>query len=310
MELSPPTKQAPPPAHYQSYHYTTANHPQCPPAPQITYPPPALQITYPPSAPQITYLGPSNNPQIKNEVNPPPQPPPQNQEPPQQSEAFPTHDTILTITGGSNTDFNSKRQHRYYYREVNHVAVEGPITQTRWSHIHITFSAQDINLTSFSHTDAMVLTVHIDRWDVLKILVNNGSQAKILFLSTFKKMSYDKKQLKEPTKPLYEFGDKRIEPVGVITLPVSFGTPKNSRIEYITFDIIDMMYPYNAIFGRVLLNTFEVVLHSTYLCLKVPGTFSIITAFGSQKEARNIERGFAPGHKNVHFLREDTNQLE
>jgi hypothetical protein len=156
----------------------------------------------------------------------------------------------------------------------------------------------------------MVLTVHIDRWDVLKILVNNGSQAKILFLSTFKKMSYDKKQLKEPTKPLYEFGDKRIEPVGVITLPVSFGTPKNSRIEYITFDIIDMMYPYNAIFGRVLLNTFEVVLHSAYLCLKVPATFSIITAFGSQKEARNIECGFAPGHKNVHFLREDTNQLE
>jgi hypothetical protein len=30
----------------------------------------------------------------------------------------------------------------------------------------------------------------------------------------------------------------------------------------------------------------------------------------SQKEARNIERGFAPGHKNVHFLREDTDQPE
>jgi hypothetical protein len=68
----------------------------------------------------------------------------------------------------------------------------------------------------------MVLTVHIDRWDVPKILVDNDSQAEILFLSTFKKMGYDKKQLKKPTKPLYGFGGKRIEPIGVITLPIFF----------------------------------------------------------------------------------------
>jgi hypothetical protein len=39
-------------------------------------------------------------------------------------------------------------------------------------------------------------------------------------------MGYDKMQLKELTKPIYGFGGKRIEPIGVITLPVSFGTPK------------------------------------------------------------------------------------
>jgi hypothetical protein len=72
----------------------------------------------------------------------------------------------------------------------------------------------------------MVLTIHINRWDVSKILVNNGSQAEILFLSTFKKMGYDKKHLKEPMKHLYGFDGKRIEPLRVITLPVSFGTPK------------------------------------------------------------------------------------
>jgi hypothetical protein len=33
----------------------------------------------------------------------------------------------------------------------------------------------------------MVITAHIDQWDVAKILVNNGSQAKMLFLPTFKK---------------------------------------------------------------------------------------------------------------------------
>jgi hypothetical protein len=71
-----------------------------------------------------------------------------------------------------------------------------------------------------------------------------------------------------------------------------------------------MIYPYNAIFGQGLLNTFKAALHSGYLCLKVPATFGIIIVFGSQKEARSIEHGFAPRHKNVHFLREDADQHE
>jgi hypothetical protein len=71
-----------------------------------------------------------------------------------------------------------------------------------------------------------------------------------------------------------------------------------------------MLYPYNAIFTRGLLNTFEAALHSAYLCLKVPATFGAITMCSSQKEARNIEHGFALGHKNVHFLREGIDQYE
>jgi hypothetical protein len=69
-----------------------------------------------------------------------------------------------------------------------------------------------------------------------------------------------------------------------------------------------MIYPYNAIFRRGLLNTFEAALLSAYLCLKIPATFRVIFMFGSQQEARNIEKGFTSGHKNVHFLREDPEQ--
>jgi hypothetical protein len=93
-------------------------------------------------------------------------------------------------------------------------------------------------------------------------------------------------------KPIYGFGGKRIEPVGVITLPVPFSIPKNPRTKYITFDVIDMLYPYNAIFGRGLLNMFKAALHLGYLCLKIPATFKIISIFGSQQDARNIEKGF------------------
>jgi hypothetical protein len=96
--------------------------------------------------------------------------------------------------------------------------------------------------------------------------------------------------------------------MGVITMPVSFGTLENLRTEYITFDVVDMYYPYNAIFRRGLLNTFKAALHSGYLYLKVPATFEIISLFDSQKDVRNIEQGFAPGHKNVHFIREESQQ--
>jgi hypothetical protein len=166
----------------------------------------------------------------------------------------------------------------------------------------ITFSAQDVNIASFPHTNAMVVTVHIDRWYITKILIDNGNQPEILFLTAFEKMGYDQKQLREPTKPLYGFGGKRIESVGVITLPVSFGTLKNHRTEYITFDVVDMLYSYNTIFGRGLHNTFEAALHLGYVDLKIPATFGVISVFSSQQNARNIDKGFFPGHKNVHFL--------
>jgi hypothetical protein len=156
----------------------------------------------------------------------------------------------------------------------------------------------------------MVVTIHIDRWDVTRILIDNDSQAEILFLSFFKKIGHDRKHLKEPMMPLYGFSDKWIELVRVITLSISFDTLENPRTKYITFDIVDMNYPYNVIFGRGLLNTFEVTLPSEYLCLKISSTFGVMSVFDSQKDAKNIEQGFAPGHKNVDFLREKSEQYQ
>jgi hypothetical protein len=135
--------QIQPPPYYQSYHYATTNHAQ---------PSSTPQITYHSLVPQIKYPMPNNtSPQVKIKTNPPPYPPPppQIQEPPQQTDAFPTHGTILIITGGSNTDFDTKRQDCYYYRQVNRVAIECPITQTKWSHMPITFSSQDVKLAWF-----------------------------------------------------------------------------------------------------------------------------------------------------------------
>jgi hypothetical protein len=49
----------------------------------------------------------------------------------------------------------------------------------------------------------MVITAHIDKWDVMRVLVDNDSQEEIIFLSTFEQMGFDRKQLKEASNPLY-----------------------------------------------------------------------------------------------------------
>jgi hypothetical protein len=169
-------------------------------------------------------------------------------------------------------------------------------------HVQITFTEADIKLTSFSHTDAMVITAHVDKWNVTRVLADNRSQAEILFLPTFEQMGLNKKQLKEASKPLYGFRGKKIEPVGSISLPMSFSTLSNARTEYVTFYVVDMSYPYNAIFGRGFLNTFDAMLHSLYLCLKIPTTQGVISVHGNKKDARNIEQSFAPDWRNVNCL--------
>jgi hypothetical protein len=105
--------------------------------------------------------------------------------------------------------------------------------RTKWSHVQITFTEADMKLTSLSHMDAMVITAHIDKCDVTRVLVDNRSQAEILFLSTFEQMGFSKQQLKEASKPPYGFRGKKIEPVGSISLLVSFGSLSNAHTEYI-----------------------------------------------------------------------------
>ena len=70
-----------------------------------------------------------------------------------------------------------------------------------------------------------------------------------------------------------------------------------------------MNYPYNAIFGRGLINTFEAIIHQLYLCMKIPASKGVITVRGNQQLARDIERGVAPGQKNVHLVEADKKPL-
>jgi hypothetical protein len=85
-------------------------------------------------------------------------------------------------------------------------------------------------------------------------------------------------------------------------LPLSLGITQDVRIMWTTFDIVDMVYPYNAIMGRGSINKLEAVIHGLYLCKKILGPHGVITVFRDQQIARNIKRVFVLGQRNLYYL--------
>jgi hypothetical protein len=154
----------------------------------------------------------------------------------------------------------------------------------------ITFTEKDFKLKSVNHNDAMVIKVNIAGWVIRKILVDNGSSTNILLFKTFEKMNLSQHRLHPPEYPLQGFGRKPIKPVEKVSLPVYFGDLDNARTETLTFDVVDIYHPYLAIFGRGFMNKFDAVIRQEFLCMKIPAPKGVITVFGDQQEARNIER--------------------
>jgi hypothetical protein len=95
----------------------------------------------------------------------PPPPLHQNRPPPApKQEDFieqPFRGVIHIISGGSTADFDTKRQKKDHYLSVNNVALTGPVVQTKWSHVPITFDARDVDLRSAPHADAMVINSRV-----------------------------------------------------------------------------------------------------------------------------------------------------
>jgi hypothetical protein len=89
--------------------------------------------------------------------------------------------------------------------------------------------------------------------------------------------------LQQVDNPFYGFVGKGTFPLGKIVLPLSIGTNPNARSERVTFDIVDMVYPYNAIMGRRSINKLEAVIHSLYSCLKILQPLRAITIYGTNR---------------------------
>jgi hypothetical protein len=179
-----------------------------------------------------------------------------------------------------------KRKHREGY---NMLGVQGPFIKSKWSHIPITFSQEDIQLKDYPHNDVIVISCVIKGFLVHNVLVDTGSAMDIIFAKAFRQMQELEDKIHDATHTLCGFGGRQIVALGKITMPVTFGFVHNTRTEQVVFDIVDMEYPYNEIIGRGTLNGFEAILHPVYLCMKIPSEQGPIVVHGSQEAARKAE---------------------
>jgi hypothetical protein len=210
---------------------------------------------------------------------------------------------VLPITGGSSSEPAHKKQKKEAQTRVQHVGVQGPFIKSKWSHIPITFSQEDLQLKDYPHNDAMVISCVIKGFLVHNVLVDTGSATYIIFPKDFKQMQEQDDKIHDATHPLCGFRGSQILALGKITMLITFGYVHNTRTKQVVFEIVDMDYPYIAIIGRGTLNAFEAILHPAYLCMKIPSDQGPIAVHGSQDAARRAEGNWTDS-KAIHNIDE------
>jgi hypothetical protein len=190
---------------------------------------------------------------------------------------------VVSITGGSGSEPANKKQKKEAQRRVQHVGVQGPFIKSKWSHIPITFSQDDLQLKDYPHNDDMVISCVNKGFLVHNVLVDTGSAADVIFAKAFRHMQEPEDKIHDATHPLCGFEGRQIVVLDKITMPVTFDFVHNTRTEHVVFDIVDMEYPYNAIIGRETLNAFKAILHPAYLCMKIPSEQGPLLFMGVKK---------------------------
>ena len=111
-----------------------------------------------------------------------------------------------------------------------------------------------------------------------KVLMYGGSGLSIMYAKTLDEMGVDRTNLHPTRVPFHGIvPGKQAIPLGQIDLPVTFGDPSNYRTETLTFEVVRFHGTYRAILGRPYYAKFMAVPNYTYLKLKMPRPYGVIT---------------------------------
>ena len=80
--------------------------------------------------------------------------------------------------------------------------------------------------------------------------MDGGSSINILYYDTFQRLGLKDSSL-QPTSTVFHgiVPGRSAQPVGKITLGVTFGTEENFRSEFLCFEVLKFQSPYHALFG-------------------------------------------------------------
>ncbi|RWW71873.1 hypothetical protein BHE74_00020350 [Ensete ventricosum] len=111
---------------------------------------------------------------------------------------------------------------------------------------------------------------HITNACVRRIMIDTGSSTDIVYLDAFHKLGMSHRDLIPMTSTLTRFTGDTVTPVGVATLPVTFGDEPRTKTLMVHFMVVDLPLAYNVIIGRPTLNKLRAVVSTYHRSMKFP----------------------------------------
>ena len=110
----------------------------------------------------------------------------------------------------------------------------------------LSFFDEDKVKTIQPHDDALVITLRIERYDMKRVMVDQGSGVEIMYPDLYKGLNLRPKDLTAYDSPLVSFDRKVVIPRGQIRLPMQAG----SKVVEADFIVVDAYSPYTTIVAR------------------------------------------------------------
>ena len=130
----------------------------------------------------------------------------------------------------------------------------------------LSFSNEDKIGTIQPHDDTLVVTLRIRGYDVKRVMVDQGSGAKIMYPDLYEGLNLKPKDLTAYDSPLVSFDGKVVILRCQIRLPVQAG----SEVVEVDFIVVDAYSPYTTIVAKPWLHALEAVSSTLHLKVKYP----------------------------------------
>jgi hypothetical protein len=193
----------------------------------------------------------------------------------------------LYMMYGRSWELTSRRNMKSLRREVLSATSGVPkaAPHQRWRSTTISFWASDCpeNMTGAGILPLITAPV-IANIKLHHVLIDSGARLNVISHAAFRQLQTPGTRL-GPFRPFSGVGAQPVYPLGSITLPVTFGTEENFRMENVQFDVAEVNLPFNAIIGRPALYRFMAIAHYWYLVLKMWSPAGVLTVRGDRAAA-------------------------
>ena len=190
--------------------------------------------------------------------------PPQAEEP---THEMPVLGEVHTIVGGFSGGGPTASQRKKYARGIN--SIEERLSGEPWES-DLVFTRGDLRDVVPHDNDLVVISVVTAGRKVHRVLVDQGSSADVMFLSTFNKLWLSPDLLSPYTGCLYGFGDIQVEVRGYLELRTMFTDGEASRTESIRYLVVNANSAYNILSSRPTLNRLNAVSSTRHMKMKLP----------------------------------------